>query len=137
MSWGSYRAPQKPSGCVSLAHALRAAMKDRQITATQLSGMTGDGRSNISQWMHAHRSINERALKRIETAIGVSFAGVNRNARSLHHFHGVCRADLAEGVLTVTCRDTGETIYPAIATSNAQPGKVKRTRRSKEKVSSA
>lgn len=112
---------QRPTGCIRLAHALRAVLAARGLNPTEVSrrlkvrGPYGDfvtySRPQVSLWCHAHRQVPAPALKAIEKLLDADFAGVNRRHSSPHHMGNFCRADLAEGPLVVTCRSTGDVLY--------------------------
>lgn len=111
----------RPTGDILLGYALRAARKDRCITAAELARRLGVGDARVRQWEGAHKAMPPPMLFKIERELGVVFHGVRRDGRSPHHYAPVCRVDMiGRAELAVTRRSTGTVVWSA--TGNAAPG---------------
>lgn len=105
---------RRPSGCVRLGTALREVRKARGLRQTQLAAKAGVSQSRIAQWEGAFRAIRRCDLDRVADALDVTFEGVWTGSNSFHHGRCFCTADLG-GNLKITCRSTGNTLYPPAA----------------------
>lgn len=105
--WG---APQKATGCLRLAKALRETCKARGLTYTQVAGRTGQAlsRCRVSQFANGHRSITVQALLHLQDALDAKFENVDLRGYSRGHGH-VCRS-VAGKPIRVTCRSTSNAL---------------------------
>ena len=112
---------RRSAPCVRLAKALRVTLEARGLNKVQLAerinaapGQVVTSRSQVSQWCNAHRSINEYQLWAFARALDVKIEGPRRR-HCAHHPLGVMAADLGAGPVVVTCRSTGNVLFPDAA----------------------
>lgn len=102
----------RPTGCVMLGAAIRTVREARGcFTQDNVAFLLDTYRSRIAQWETAHRAITARELDRLCVVLDINVTGVNRRSYSAHH-EPVCKVDLGEGPFVVTCRSTGNVLYP-------------------------
>ena len=93
--WGE----QKDSGCQNLAASIKQARKLAKLTQQQAADKAGVNRASLARWENASRAVSIEDLHKLESALGVTFEGIDKKQRRYgDNFHGYMhRVEQSEG----------------------------------------